>query len=114
MNRPENIPEVNLTSTGFVTSRHIRDMKVADEANVFAQRFDQIPLHDLHVIEVEENFDEGVLHCSHNVKSFSGAVQIIVGVIVTARIQRLDFGESVYYLHDNRHPCPGRHLAGVF
>ena len=62
---------------GSCRPRNVADVEVPDSSDVLAQSFDQVPFHDLHVIEVEQNFDEGAPHFADDVEGFGGPVQVV-------------------------------------
>ena len=67
-----------------------------------ADRLDQIPFDDLRVIDIVENLHEGAAHFADDLKGLRCSVQIVVGVIVAFRVQRLHRRQRVDDFHDHR------------
>ena len=58
-----------LRSVEFVTAGNASGMKVSDDADVLADGVDQIPFHDLHVVDVVEQFDARGVDLVHHART---------------------------------------------
>jgi len=84
-----------------VAARNITNVKMAGGADVLPERLDQVSFHDLDVIEVEQNLQIWAADFADDGEGFSGAVQIVVGVVVAIGTQRLDGRECVDHFQNH-------------
>src|SRR5712692_1429875 len=54
VDRLEHVAIVNLARAGLVASGDVADVKMSDAVDIRADVFDQIPFHDLDVVDVEK------------------------------------------------------------
>jgi len=92
--RPEHVPVINLTCPRFMPAGNVAYMEVTDRPNIRPQGLDQVPLHDLDVIEVKENLQKWTSDLTNNPKRLRSAIKVVL-VMVRYRIQRFGRSERV-------------------
>ena len=81
----------------FVTARISGGVVVADVLGVFADRANDVSLHDLHVVDVVEKFEPLGAHALHEFDAPRGFVAHVIGVI-HARVEELhDDGDAAFF-----------------
>jgi hypothetical protein len=65
----------------FVAAGHPPGMKVTQEVDVVADGPDHIAFHDLHVIDVIQQFDPGRVDTPHDLHPEGGVIALVVGVV---------------------------------
>src|SRR6266481_7584490 len=99
VDRLEHTAIIDLPAAGLMAARDIADVKVPDSPDIGAQSFNQVPLHDLDMIEVEQNSEERTSYLAHDGERFRCTIQVIVQV-VRFRIERLNRRQSVDHLEE--------------
>src|SRR6202011_5349594 len=106
----EHVSVIDLTCAGLVPSGNIADVKVADCSQVAADGINQIPFHDLNVIQIEKDFHERAGDFAHDLERLQRVVQIVIGVVVLW-VQRLDLSQRVQHFDDQCNPVRGNDVV---
>src|SRR5215475_226918 len=70
-----------LSTIDLVAPRHAPGMEMSDPLNVVPNRPDDIPLHDLHVVNVIKQLDPGRIHALHHSDTEGSVIALISGMI---------------------------------
>ena len=70
-----------LGGADFVAAGNASGVEVAEDADVGADGVDQIAFHNLHVVDVVEQFDARGIDLVHDVRAPRGVVGHVVGVV---------------------------------
>src|SRR4029077_6862003 len=86
-------------------------MEVPDPLPVLTDGADEVPLHDLHVVDVVEKLDAGRSYFLHYGYAEGRVIALVVGVIDLA-VEELDTHRDAVLLRDRRHPGESRGAGG--
>ena len=89
VDRAEYVPKIDLTGSRLTAARDISEMNQPNLIDITAQRLNQIPLHDLDMVNIEQEFDVWVSDTMHNFDAVFHAVKEVTWVI-DDRIQAFD------------------------
>src|SRR5207248_3403737 len=85
----ENISEVDFSRTRFMPSRHIRKMELPDVRDAVLNPPNQITLHDLNMVHIEQQSDMWTPDSLDQLHAVFHAIQEIARVILR-RVKHLD------------------------
>ncbi len=91
------VPLDFLRGVEFVAARNSAGVKVADPVDVFLNGADEVAFHDLHVIDVEEQFDARGVDGLNDLDAPGGVVAHVVVVIDLAVKQFNADGDAVVF-----------------
>src|SRR6266567_8742258 len=94
VNGAEDVPVVHLAGARLVPAGDVADVEVADSADVGAKVVDQIPFHNLDVVEVAKDSDVGARHAVNELGRVAHVVEKVAGVVHVS-VQDFDDGRDV-------------------
>jgi hypothetical protein len=94
MNAAEDVAVIDLAGAGFVAAGDVGEVVLADLVEAVTDTLYQIALHNLHMIDVEEELDVGVADTPDHVYAIFYGVEEVIGVV----------NDGVEEFDDRHHP----------